>query len=488
MTRVVVRAVVAFVVALAARPAPAAAWTCIHADCPVWCGPAEYALGLASVDLGEAATLGEVHAGMGAWTEVSCTSLETSYTGRTDAAAGDDDGESVIGWVEAGWPHGSNAIGVAGPRWNPNTGCIAEADMMMNGVNFAWTVNPGSGGTVNGYSIVLHEGGHYLGLGHSGTNGAAMFPSYGGGVLTIRDDDRAGICTLYPAQGCDVEGCPDGEECIDGACVPVVEPGCDGPEDCAPDEVCDTGTGECEPMPPGTAPLGAPCDVGGDCESGLCATTPDGTVCSATCDPLASGACPAGFYCRGDASDACGTGLCFAGTPGGGALGAACGDDGDCASLLCDANVCASLCEPSGADCPEGFECRVGLSPSCGACKVVGGFGDPCELDEECASELCVEPASGDDPYCTMDCAGPGDCPSGYECRELGSVDLCVRAEGGADGGVGDDDQVRVLEGRCDCSAPGARGAGAPPAGIVAAAVLAGVLLRRRRRASSAVR
>ncbi len=46
-------------------------------------------------------------------------------------------------------------------------------------------------------TVYAHELGHNLGLGHSGVPGALMFPRYTGALLTLRDDDIAGIRTLY---------------------------------------------------------------------------------------------------------------------------------------------------------------------------------------------------------------------------------------------------------------------------------------------------
>src|SRR5690606_29633108 len=156
-----------------------------------------------------AGTEPEVRRGMDDWTRVSCTSLTTNYRGMTSTVAGRSDNQSVIGWVESGWRHGSSAIGVTGPRWGGSR--IIEADMEMNGVNFTWTTGSGSYSRVNTYSIVLHEGGHYYGLGHSNVRGSSMWPSYGGGIVSLGPDDEAGICALYPGSGatdCTVTGCP----------------------------------------------------------------------------------------------------------------------------------------------------------------------------------------------------------------------------------------------------------------------------------------
>ncbi|MCZ7687117.1 MAG: M10 family metallopeptidase domain-containing protein [Sandaracinaceae bacterium] len=174
------RVLAALAIAAALSAGTASAWEPIYPTQPVWRPPVPYSLNQAgSVDLGGfAATEPEVRRGMDDWTRVSCTSLTTNYRGMTSAVPGSYEGTSTIGWIESGWRHGSSAIGVTGPRWGSY---IVEADMELNGVNFTWTTGSGSGSRVNAYSIVLHEGGHYYGLGHSNVRGSSMWPSYSGG-------------------------------------------------------------------------------------------------------------------------------------------------------------------------------------------------------------------------------------------------------------------------------------------------------------------
>ena len=50
---------------------------------------------------------------------------------------------------------------------------------------------------VDFFSIMLHELGHALGLGHSSVTSAVMFPSYSGAKRTLDSDDIAGIRAIY---------------------------------------------------------------------------------------------------------------------------------------------------------------------------------------------------------------------------------------------------------------------------------------------------
>lgn len=88
---------------------------------------------------------------------------------------------------------------------------IDDADIIFNNVGFCWfdydSVNPGvtcSGGKpVDIASIVTHEQGHFLGLGHSNVSGSTMEPAYLGGneLASIEQDDIDGVCALYPLGG-----------------------------------------------------------------------------------------------------------------------------------------------------------------------------------------------------------------------------------------------------------------------------------------------
>lgn len=499
-----------------AAPSSARAFECIAGNCPVWCQTVPYGLTITSPDLGDGTTEAEVRRGMDDWTTVSCTDLQTNYTGRSNAVAGNGDGQSVIGWIESGWPHSSGAIGVTGPRWGGS--CIREADMQMNGVNFTWTTSPGAGSRVNAYSIILHEGGHYYGLGHSSDRAAAMFASYSGGTSRLAADDQNGICTLYPGEGggpvdCTTTGCPSGQECVSGSCRPVTGDGsvcspctsnadCNGgaclayppgnqgfcgapcssaadcpgseyrcfpvgfsgnqcvrvvggqatcqgatptPTGCTTDSDCQAtercASGQCELRPTGGSELGAPCSDNAECNSGLCATTPMGQVCSQTCNGFDTMSCPAGFYCDGEANGTCGEGSCFPGSPGASPLGASCSTDTDCATLMCDRGTCASPCIPGGAtSCEEGYTCQVGTIADCGACKMARDLGDDCQVNDDCASALCVV-RDGDDQFCSELCSEDDPCPSGFACSPAGDVSVCTPPTGirtpGRDDGCG---------------------------------------------------
>lgn len=480
------------------------AWTPIDGSRPVWRMTVPFTMTSGgSADLGAATTEAEVQRAMMDWTLVSCTSLEAMYGGSAASRPTSGDGRSMIGWTESGWRHDGSAIGVTGPAWTTGGSgpTIREADMEMNGVNFTWITGSGRGSNVNAYSIILHEGGHYYGLGHSNDSGATMYFAYGGGIDAIGTDDSNGICALYPGSGtdCTTTGCPSGQVCMAGVCETVTGDGttcspCSGPGDCdngiclgypdgsgycghdctsaadcgsgemcfgisglsrrqcirfsgsspscaagptgctsdagcAATEMCNVGTGICVPRTStGTVPLGGVCMDSSECVSGLCS----GGLCSQACNWLDVASCPSGFYCNGQATGSCGSGLCQAGTAGAGALGAACVANTDCATLYCASARCSEPCIPGGAvACDPGYACQVGATPTCGSCQPErGALGDPCAMNEDCASGICA--TAGTTSFCTALCDPAGtSCPPRYLCTAAGPVSVCV-----PDGGV----------------------------------------------------
>lgn len=68
-------------------------------------------------------------------------------------------------------------------------------DMHFDDAN-VWT-DGGGGGSIDFYTVALHEAGHALGLGHSTVVGSVMEAVYGGARRTLTADDIAGIQSIY---------------------------------------------------------------------------------------------------------------------------------------------------------------------------------------------------------------------------------------------------------------------------------------------------
>src|SRR5690606_33046047 len=96
------------------------------------------------------------------------------------------------------------------------------------------------------------------------------------------------------------ETCGEGGLPVDPDCSDCAVDG-----DCEDGHICDAGFCIAQPGTPGG--LGAACGEGQpECESGQCASGPDGMRCTRTCDPAASD-CPDGFECL----EAGGAGACW---------------------------------------------------------------------------------------------------------------------------------------------------------------------------------
>lgn len=425
--RSLVAASVLAALAVVALPRDGRAWAPIDSSRPVWSGTVPYEMNNAgSPDLGGAsASEMVVRTAMDDWTRVSCTSLRTMFTGQTTRRPTSGDGQSTIGWVESGWRYDSNAIGVTGPRWWRN---ITEADMELNGVNYTWTTASGRGSTVNAYSIVLHEGGHYYGLGHSSDSRATMYFAYSGGISMLNADDQNGICALYPGSGtdCTTTGCPAGQTCEGGVCVTAMGDGsvcspCMRGSDCS-------GGGVCLRYPDGAGYCGRACSSSSECGGdqcvnisgvgGQCVRVSGGTP---SCASGPSG-CTSDSQCS--ATERCNTATraCEPRSSSGGDIGAACGAGSECRSGLCFAGRCSQSCDwLAPSSCPSGYYCS---GEATGACTAGGGVcvagsaggganGAACSAATDCASLYC---ASG---VCTTPCipGGTSGCAEGYSCQ-----------------------------------------------------------------------
>jgi len=159
--------------------------------------------------------------GFASWSAPNCTYFETQLVGDLPQGTYDvNDGKNVLLWINKpnSWPpelgSADSVIGVTLPIWS-NDGAghylLDDADIIFNNVGFCWydfdPANPDitcSGGKpVDALSIITHEQGHFLGLGHTNVSGATMEAAYLGGndLATIEQDDIDGVCALYPLGG-----------------------------------------------------------------------------------------------------------------------------------------------------------------------------------------------------------------------------------------------------------------------------------------------
>lgn len=162
-----------------------------------------------------------VLAGFASWSAPTCTYFDTALMGDAPGGTYDvKDGKNVLLWINKPntWPSElgpeDSVIGVTLPIWsNDGNGhsFIDDADIIFNNVGFCWfdydPANPlvtcSGGKPADTLSILTHEQGHFLGLGHTNVLGATMEAAYLGGndLATLEQDDRDGVCALYPLGG-----------------------------------------------------------------------------------------------------------------------------------------------------------------------------------------------------------------------------------------------------------------------------------------------
>ena len=149
-----------------------------------------------------------------AWGGVSNVSISARFGGFVSANPLVTDGTSVIGFMSR--PDLDRVLGMAFFEYDLNTGVIHSSDVFLNST-FDWSVAAnGEAGRFDVQSVMTHELGHFLGLGHSAIGEtepaagggrtilgkrAVMFPiAYPRGNIedrTLEADDIAGISDVY---------------------------------------------------------------------------------------------------------------------------------------------------------------------------------------------------------------------------------------------------------------------------------------------------
>jgi len=198
-----------------------------------------------------------------------------------------------------------------------------------------------------------------------------------------------------------------------------------------------------EPCPAGGDLLGCPCEDGDDCESGYCVSTELGSICVDVC----AGSCEAGFACV--AMQAAGPDLTYLCVPRFAKLcqpclgNADCRSEGDAGEGYCldygaEGRFCGSACAED-TECPDGYECRGGLTGDRGA-------GGQCVL----AEGSCGCNTTGALLQMSTHCQPPeGEsvCPGTRVCGEDGlsecvarqpSAEVCDRTDNDCNGVVDD--------------------------------------------------
>ena len=203
-----------------------------------------------------------------------------------------------------------------------------------------------------------------------------------GGFTCVGLGGGGGACFQNENKGVG-DTCEDGSECLSGLCFLTADETsafcagrCTTHADCPCKMQCETlqyydaqnqlrTEKLCNPgLAIACLPPGAACTSESECAGGACFHGACEVACPAV---LAGGGCPSGQGCaRIDASGV--DGICQ--PPGGKPAGDACGQDNACASLFCNANTCATPCNPFGANtCGPGRVCGETATSQLGVCQ-----------------------------------------------------------------------------------------------------------------------
>jgi hypothetical protein len=176
-------------------------------------------------------------ASFASWAAVPTARVSAVFAGFTNLEPVREDGATVIGFQSH--PELDRTLGVTSFTVDRVTGQLVEVDIYLNSF-IDWSVAPsGETGRFDVQSVMTHEVGHLLGLGHSSLGETVFRPDGGRRVLgkrtvmfpvayavgtvldrTLQDDDIAAISLTYPTDGfLNKTGTIAGNVTLDGAGV-----------------------------------------------------------------------------------------------------------------------------------------------------------------------------------------------------------------------------------------------------------------------------
>jgi hypothetical protein len=163
--------------------------------------PVTFFINGANADVSSAAATTAIQVAMNVWS-TGGTTFRYQYGGAASDTATAYDNRNVVFFRSAS--NGSN-IATTYSWWDSNNRLL-DSDIIVWDANFRFfTGTSGCGGVSNAAyleDVITHELGHALGMNHSTSTDATMYPSYGYCSLSFRTlatDDINGLKSLYPA-------------------------------------------------------------------------------------------------------------------------------------------------------------------------------------------------------------------------------------------------------------------------------------------------
>ena len=159
--------------------------------------PVSYYVNTTNLDLPGSAIPPALAVGADAWSTQTTASFSFQYAGTSAQTTNTFDGVNLVMFRNA-----SSGSAIATTYWWSSGGHIVDADIVFWDGGFQFFT--GSSECSNGFyveDIAAHEFGHALGLGHSTSASATMYPSVSSCNMsnrTLDADDIAGVQALYP--------------------------------------------------------------------------------------------------------------------------------------------------------------------------------------------------------------------------------------------------------------------------------------------------
>jgi hypothetical protein len=154
-----------------------------------------------NADLSSAAATTAIQVAMSVWSGAG-TTFRYQYGGSASDTATAYDNRNVVFFRNT--TNGAN-IATTYSWWDSNNRLL-DSDIIVWDANFRFfTGTSGCGGVSNAAyleDVITHELGHALGMNHSASTDATMYPSYGycsQSFRTLANDDINGLKSLYPA-------------------------------------------------------------------------------------------------------------------------------------------------------------------------------------------------------------------------------------------------------------------------------------------------